>query len=138
MKSVFFIKEATGIRWDGTCFDNLLRLLPLGSYEVTVKKRGSSRSVNQNALMRMWFRCVAKGTDMKPEDVYSHYCKAFLSRKILFAGEEESVVGETSTLSSAEMSEFLERIHTDVAITFGITLPWPDDQYYQDFVNEYK
>jgi hypothetical protein len=36
------------------------------------------------------------------------------------------------------MTVFLNKVQADAAVEFGITLPSPEDKYWEDFYNEYK
>jgi len=36
------------------------------------------------------------------------------------------------------MTNFMDKIKADADTEFGITLPLPEDRYYEQFINEYK
>lgn len=55
--------EATIIKKDGKAtmdkdFNFMLSLLRNGEYTLTIKRKTKPRTLDQNALMWMWFRCV--------------------------------------------------------------------------------
>lgn len=53
-------------------------------------------------------------------------------------GKEEKVVRGTSSLNTMEMHNFMEAVKVDAAGELGLILPLPEDDYYQDFINEYQ
>ena len=55
--------EATIIKKDGKAtldkpFEFMLSLLRNGEYTLTIKRKTKPRTLNQNALMWQWFRCI--------------------------------------------------------------------------------
>lgn len=119
-------------------FDYLCSTLTNGEYVLSIKRKVKPRSLSQNALMWMWFTCIEKETGTDKVDVHDHYCKKFLRRRICMKGVEDVVVSSTSKLNTLQMTDFLNKVQADAATEFGITLPLPDDQYYNEFVNEYR
>jgi hypothetical protein len=119
-------------------FDFMCSLLRNGKYTVKIERKKESRSIPQNSLMWMWFKCMEEATGQPKEDFHAYYKRKFLMRQVNIKGHWVDVVGETKTLSSSQFSEFLEKIKADAAIDFGIMLPLPEDRMYRDFVDEYK
>ena len=118
--------------------DYVLSTLRDGTYTVTVKRKAESRSISQNALMWMWFACIARETGMTEQDVHDTYCALFLSRAAATPrGDVIRVTSGTSRLTKPEFTTFLERVQADAA-EMGIILPLPEDQYFEDFYNEFK
>ena len=111
-----------------------------GSYVLAITKVVRKRSLNQNRLMWMWFKCLELDTGQSSQDFHDYYCKMFLSRDIVhpITGELERVSGGTSNLNTAQMTEFLDKVQADAATEFGITLPTPDDLGYEDFEEQFK
>ena len=118
--------------------NNILNLLSNGEYVITVKKRTSKRSLNQNALMWMWLACIEAETGQDKEDIYGHYCKKFLKREITINGERELVVSGSSKLDTVVMTNFLNKIQADAASEMGIKLPLPSDLAFEEFRNQYE
>lgn len=118
--------------------DFLFSTLKNGDYILTIKRSNKKRSTNQNDLMWMWFSCIEHETGTSKEDVYLYYCKKFLCKVVQIGLQLEKVHRSSSMLSSAEMSEFLNKIQADAASEFGIMLPLPEDRYFEDFYNEYS
>ena len=121
-----------------TDLDYLFSTLRNGSYNLILKRINEKRTINQNDLMWMWFRCIENDTGTDKNDIYMYYCKKFLC-KIIRVGEKVEKVYETSSmLNTAQMSEFMKKIQADAASELGITLPIPEDKYFEAFYQQYN
>ena len=121
-----------------TDLDYLFSTLRNVSYNLTLKRVNEKRTVNQNDLMWMWFRCIENDTGTDKNDIYMYYCKKFLC-KVIRVGEKVEKVYETSSmLNTAQMTEFMNKIQADAASEFGITLPIPEDKYFEAFYQQYN
>lgn len=134
--SVIIEKRDGKVTWEKP-LDLLLSLLPNGKFTLTIKRQVRDRSISQNALMWMWFACIAETTGNTKEEVHDAYCYMFLSRHVTMGGRSGNIPQGTSKLNSEEMKGFLDQVQADAA-QMGITLPNPDDQYFQAFCEEYK
>ena len=109
--------------------DCVLNIIANGEYELSVSKRKKQRSLDQNALMWKWFSIIEDATGTNKQDIHDFYCKKFLKRIVFVGNREEVVVGGTSKLSTADMSNFMNMIQADAATELGITLPTAEDLY---------
>ena len=130
-------KEKGEIRMNKS-FDFMCSQLRNGRYRVTIERYTEPRTLNQNALMWLWFTCIEQETGTDKQDVHDYYCNRFLRRTAFINGRELVISGKTSSLNTLQMTDFLNKIKADAAAEFGITLPLPADRYYQEFINEYK
>lgn len=133
-----FVKEQGLIKWLGQPVELMFGLVTNGEYTLEIKKKVKKRTVDQNALMWMWFTCIEDETGTLKQDVHDYYCKKFLRRVVSFNGKDEVVVRTTSKLNTAEMTTFLNKVQADAAAEFGIRLPSPDDQFFNAFTNRYE
>ena len=121
-----------------TDLDYLFSTLRNGSYNLILKRVNEKRTINQNDLMWMWFRCIENDTGTDKNDIYMYYCKKFLC-KVIRVGEKVEKVYETSSmLNTAQMSDFMKKIQADAASELGITLPIPEDKYFEAFYQQYN
>ena len=121
-----------------TDLDYLFSTLRNGSYNLILKRVSEKRSVNQNDLMWLWFKCIESSTGTDKNDIYMYYCKKFLC-KVIHVGEKVEKVYETSSmLNTAQMSEFMTKIQADAASELGITIPIPEDKYFEAFYQQYN
>lgn len=121
-----------------TDLDYLFSTLRNGSYNLILKRVNEKRTINQNDLMWMWFRCIENDTGTDKNDIYMYYCKKFLC-KVIRVGEKVEKVYETSSmLNTEQMSDFMKKIQADAASELGITLPIPEDKYFESFYQQYN
>lgn len=118
--------------------EGLLALLPNGTYDVVVKRHREHRTLSQNDLMWMWLKCIEDATGTPKQDIYLHYCKKFLLRKVSIGDKMEMVYDTSSRLNTKQMSDFMTAIQADASAEMGITLPSPEDQYFEQFFQTYK
>lgn len=88
--------------------------------------------------MWMWFTCMEDETGQSKEDIHDYYCKKFLWRDIEINGKIERVNSGTKDLNTMEFRNFLNFVRADAATEFGISLPSPEDRFYQEFVDQYR
>ena len=117
---------------------SVIAMLANGSYTVTIARKRTARSFDQNSLMWLWFTCIEDQTGTSRLDVHDYYCLKYLVRHAVINGRMEYVVGGTSKLSKGEMTAFLEKVRADAAQEFGISLPLPEDRNFEMFLNEYR
>lgn len=134
--------EATLTKKDGTVsmdrpFAYLCSLLRNGVYTVKITRKTKARTLPQNALMWMWFQCLADYSGQPKEDWRDYYALKFLGREVTVGRETIRVPGHTSKLDSQRMTEFLNQVQADAATEHGVTLPLPGDRFFSDFADEY-
>jgi len=126
-KQVSFSKEPASV----------FSLLRNGQYTVTITRAKEPRSLDQNSLMWLWFTCIEQETGTPRQDVHDYYCVRFLRRNINWNGFDRTVVEGTSKLTKERMTWFLDQIQADAKTEFGINLPLPEDQFFEEFYNTY-
>ena len=109
-----------------------------GTYTITIKRANEKRSIAQNDLMWMWFTCIERETGTPKDDVYMYYCKKFLMKTIKVGDREERIYNTSSKLNTEQMSEFLTKIQVDAATELGITLPKPEDRFFENFYSQFN
>ena len=116
----------------------LFSLLQNGTYTITVKRQNEKRSIAQNDLMWMWFQCISNETGTPKDEIYMYYCKKFLMRTVSIGERMERIYMTSSKLNSEQMTAFLNQIQADAASELGITLPTPQDRYFEQFYQQYN
>lgn len=119
-------------------FDYLTAKLANGVYTLSIKRKTKPRTISQNALMWMWFKCMEESTGTPKEDFHDYYKAKYLGRNIELRGRLVHVIGSTTELNTLQMTDYLNKIQSDAAVEFGITLPLPADRHYQSFIDEYR
>lgn len=113
-------------------------LLANGKYTITIKRANEKRSIPQNDLMWMWLTCIERETGTPKEDVYMYYCKKFLMKTIQIGDRLEHIYNTSSKLNQEQMSEFLTNIQVDALTELGITLPKPEDRFFESFYSQFN
>lgn len=135
--------DATLIKRDGVVsmdkpFDLMCSLLRNGEYTVKILRKTKPRTISQNSLMWMWYKCLEEATGQRKEDFHDYYKAKFLCRQIAIGNHWVMVAGSTADLNTLQMTDYLEKVKADAATEFGVTLPLPVDRDYQAFIDEYR
>ena len=109
-----------------------------GTYNITIKKASEKRSIPQNDLMWMWLTCIERETGTPKDDIYMYYCKKFLMKTIQVGEKWERIYNTSSKLNKEQMTEFLNKIQADAASELGITLPQPEDRFFEAFYQQFN
>ena len=109
-----------------------------GLYTITITRAKEKRTLDQNALMWLWFTCIERETETIRQDVHDYYCAKFLRRTICWNGSDKTIVEGTSKLSKERMTWFLAQVQADAQTEFGISLPNPEDRYFEQFYETYR
>lgn len=132
------MEKRDGKVWLDTDLDFLFSTLRNGRYIISVKRASERRTIAQNDLMWSWFSCIEEETGTAKNDVYMYYCKKFLCKVVSVGERMEKIYQTSSMLNTVQMADFLKKIQADAAAELGITLPIPEDRYFEDFYNKYK
>jgi hypothetical protein len=103
---------------------------------LTVRRKGSKRSADQNAFYHgVVLKLLSEHTGFEPEDMHEWLKKQFLPAKLLQVvtqhGEaiEHEVRPTTTTLTTEQFSQYWERIQRWAATDLGVVIPDPDRTY---------
>ena len=116
----------------------LFSTLANGTYSITVKKVQEKRSIAQNDLMWMWLTCIQNETGTNKDEIYMYYCKKFLMKTVSVGQKMERIYMTTSKLNTEQMSDFLNKLQADAQTELGITLPTPQDRFWEAFYADYR
>ena len=109
-----------------------------GTYNITVKRASEKRSIPQNDLMWMWLACIERETGTPKDDIYMYYCKKFLMKTIQVGDKLERIYNTSSKLNVEQMTDFLNKIQQDAASELSITLPQPQDRFFEQFYAQFN
>lgn len=110
-----------------------------GTYEVTISRVRKRRTTDQNSLYWMWLKCVADETGNTTDDIHEYCKRKFLVPRVIeIAGERLEIAPSTTKIDTAQMTEYLNNVQAWASSELGITLPNPNDQYFEYFENEYN
>lgn len=94
---------------------------------LTIKKKWSKRSLNQNKLYWLWLDIIAEDTGHTPDELHTIYKGLFSPKKIIKVGKRVfNIPKGTSELSKGEMVEYMLNVEAEAG-SLGIILPSPND-----------
>jgi hypothetical protein len=67
-----------------------------------------------------------------------YYCKKFLIKTIRVGERLERIYNTSSKLNTQQMTEFLNNIQSDAREELGITLPRPEDRFFEAFYQQFN
>lgn len=138
MKTIFITKKNGEVSGYQKHLESILKMLPNGEHTICVTKDKSKRTLTQNSQFWLWMEHIAQEIGSTHEDLHDYFCKKFLQRQVKVNKRIETVVGGTRNLSKNEFTAFLEKVRDEAAEEFGIVLPDPSDEYFQEFRDNYN
>lgn len=100
-------------------------------WAITIEPYRKKRTLSQNALMWKWINEVAQyvheATGQDSDDVHEFFKVKFLPARIVELGGEIIEWRTTTRLTTAEMSEYMNKIYAWVTTELGLLLPVPQD-----------
>lgn len=119
--------------------DMWLQTASNGLYRIVMEKVQKPRTINQNRLMWLWFTAIAyewseaTGRTITSQNVHDVYCELFLPVDT----PRGRVGGETKSLNTEEMTNFLDKVKADAAED-GIELLNPEDRLFDMWREQYE
>lgn len=110
---------------------NLIRGLDISNlWQVEVTRHRKKRTLSQNALLHKWFNIIADETGNDQDAVKDAFRDMYLDKVPVTIGDEERLIGRsTTTLNTAEMTEFMNKILAYANSQLAIELPLPEDRH---------
>lgn len=100
-------------------------------WRVTMEPHRKRRSLSQNSLMWLWLGEVAdlvgQHTGMDADDIHEAFKRKFLPARIIEVLGETIDVRTTTTLTTLEMTTYMDRIYAWVTTELGLLLPLPQE-----------
>lgn len=116
--------------------------LPSGKiYTAEITKKPSKRTMDQNRLYWLWLNCIAKDGELgyTADELHIVFAQKFLgARHRIMYGEQVLDIPSTKKLTSAEFTDYLNRIEVFANTELDIQLPRPEDRYFEQFYDTYK
>jgi len=113
------------------------------SYDFKLTLSRKKRTLPQNRMWHAWMKCMEAEAEMGS---YSkrwwevHYKYMFLEEQlehVMVYGQKRPMEPHTRDLSTAEFTEFLNKVKTDAWETHDVNLPVPEDLGWDDLVSRY-
>ena len=131
MKEFFFTETKDGVPAPSAA-KKLLEVMGRfeGRIRVTVEKKKNVRSIEQNRWMWACTAILAKELGYEKEEMHKILNYKFLLAEVVDekTGEIFKYIKSTSELTTTEFGELMESMIRWAADTFGVVLPYPDQQ----------
>lgn len=111
--------------------NHISNLSPDKRWIITVKQAKKTRTLSQNRLNWKWINEIAdlisKDTGMDDDEIHAFFKEKFLPGKVVTINNETAVYKTTTKLTTAEMSEYMDKIYVFASRDLGLFLPFPGD-----------
>ena len=134
MRTINFIKKNGEVTDFKASLNSLISTLKNGEYSLLIKKKTKQRTISQNKLLWLWLNCIAQELGYTAQDMHDYFCTKYLSKEVYGA----IIVVGTKDLTTLQFKQFLDNIKIFAATELGITLPDPEDLYFQSFLVRYE
>lgn len=105
---------------------------------ISIRRQKSRRSIDQNRLYWMWLRCLSDETGHTENELHDYFKQAFIGghyRRIF--GVRVTSPATTTTLNTAEFTQYLDKVNAFAAQELGVTLPQPNSGNWWEFYARY-
>jgi len=107
------------------------------NYSVEVTQKRKIRSISQNNLYWLWLTCIEFETGNNRYYMHDYYKEVFIIPEVI---EVRGIKIERRTTTDKDtliFKNFLDRVQIDASTEWGIKLPLPEDQYWDEFYSFY-
>lgn len=95
-----------------------------GSYQITIQKVSTNRSLNQNNLYWQWLTIISDNTGNDVNELHTYFKTVFLGMKTTEVfGRVIETVSDSHTLSVSEFANYMTQVQAFAASELGIELP---------------
>lgn len=99
------------------------------AYRMELKREVKRRTLSQNALYHQWVTIIGQDIGCDHDDMHEALKQKLLPpRFVEIDGEQIEVRRSTAALTTAEMSDYMEKVDR-LAASLGIILPHPEDAH---------
>jgi hypothetical protein len=106
-------------------------------YTVEVLQKKSNRSISQNSLYWLWLCCIEFETGTDREYLHELFKRKFLPPETTEVFGEQLIFYSTKNKDTLQFKHYLDKIQIFASVELSITLPDPNDKYWQEFYEYY-
>ena len=107
------------------------------SYSVEITEKRIRRTISQNSLYWLWLTCIEHETGNNRNDLHDYFKEQYLEPINTTLFGETFLRWSTKDLNTVQFKYYLDHIQTFSATELSITLPNPEDKYWDDFYSYY-
>lgn len=97
------------------------------------------RTNDQNALYWLWMTCLEQETGQDKNSLHDYFREKYL--KVTYErvfDSERKILESTRKLDTVAMKNYLDKIQIFAATELAVTLPDPEDRYFEQFLEQYE
>ncbi len=106
-------------------------------YTVEIIEKKANRSISQNSLYWLWLTCIEFETGNNRDDLHDIFKHKFILPKEVNILGEKIMKWTTTDKDTLQFKHYLDKIQIFASTELVITLPNPEDQYWNEFYNYY-
>ena len=98
------------------------------------------RSTKANALYWLWMKCLEDETGQSRYDYHEYFKYQFIGIRVKKDIKGNDIIKEPSTkgMLSKPFNEYMRKVQAEALTEFNTTVPLPEDEGYQQFLEHYK
>lgn len=97
------------------------------------------RTNDQNSLYWLWMTCLEQETGQDKNSLHDYFREKYL--KVTYEkvfDSERKILESTRKLDTVAMKNYLDKIQIFAATELAVTLPDPEDRYFEQFLEQYE
>ena len=106
-------------------------------FVVEVLQKNPHRTISQNSLYWLWLTCIEEETGNDRNDLHEIFKKKFLLPTEIEIFGEKILKYTTTDKDTLQFKMYLDKIQAFASTELSITLPDPEDQYWEQFYSYY-
>ena len=106
-------------------------------YTIDIILRRKIRSISQNSLYWLWLTCIEFETGNNRDELHDYFKHKFLTPVEVEVFGEKIMRWTTTEKDTLRFKEYLDKIQIFASTELFITLPDPEDKYWQEFYSFY-
>lgn len=127
MKSIYTYLDTTNVS-NKSEFFKVLKSLPPGNYDITIKPHRKGISKSQRGYYRgVILPIISEFTGEEPERLHEIFCNLFLKQDVELKGSIVEIVRTTSGLTTVEAEEYFRKVREYAQDILEIKIPLPNE-----------
>lgn len=116
-----------------------IQRLELGKklYTVEVLQKNANRTISQNSLYWLWLTCIEEETGTDRDELHDYFKHKFILPSEVSVFGEKIMRWTTTDKDTLQFKIYLDKIQVFASTELSITLPNPEDKYWQEFYEYY-
>ena len=106
-------------------------------HTVEVLKKNANRSISQNSLYWLWLACISHETGNERQDLHEFFKTKYMVPEVKNVFGINVDIRTTTDKNTTQFKYYLDKVQIFASTELSITLPLPEDKYWQEFFEYY-